>query len=415
MPFLYLPGLVAEPDRRRLPARAELVRDDRRIEVQRVHRAARSRRQDHRGRSARRGCARPRPGVVQPRSASPSSISSRSRVSTSRTPASPPTASPQAAARPTSVARAPSASAFSTSAPRRMPPSTYTSQRPATASTTSGSASSVAGAPSSWRPPWFETMIAAAPCSTASRAVLPRDDSLQDHRQPALGGDPLEIAPGDGRAHLELLGERHRDVRVLALDVGERQPRRQLEAEPGVALAAAEHGRVHRQHDRGVAARARLGDVVERALPVAEDVELQPARSVAAGRRDLVVGARRDRRDAEHRPGRRGGARGRRLALGVEQALHREGRDEERHRDRGAEHGRGRGHLADVDEHARPEAPPPEGPAVGAQRDLVAGAALEVAPDAGVDLRRGGLEVVGDVDHEPNLASAFAAICRSPP
>ena len=34
-PLLVLPGLVAEPDRRRLAASAQLVRDDRRVEVQR--------------------------------------------------------------------------------------------------------------------------------------------------------------------------------------------------------------------------------------------------------------------------------------------------------------------------------------------------------------------------------------------
>ena len=51
-----------------------------------------------------------------------------------------------------------------------MPPSTSTSIRPSTASTTSGSASIVAGAPSSWRPPWLETITPAAPCSQASAA-----------------------------------------------------------------------------------------------------------------------------------------------------------------------------------------------------------------------------------------------------
>jgi hypothetical protein len=50
-------------------------------------------------------------------------------------------------------ARAPSASAFSVSVPRRTPPSISTGTRPATASTTSGSASRLAATPSSWRPP----------------------------------------------------------------------------------------------------------------------------------------------------------------------------------------------------------------------------------------------------------------------
>src|SRR3990170_154225 len=68
------------------------------------------------------------------------------------------------------TALAPRASALRMSVPRRMPPSRRTSHRPCTASTTSGSASIVAGAPSSWRPPWFETMMPAMPWSRAMRA-----------------------------------------------------------------------------------------------------------------------------------------------------------------------------------------------------------------------------------------------------
>ncbi len=67
-------------------------------------------------------------------------------------------------------ARAPSATAFTTSEPRRTPPSRITSARPATASTISGRTSIGDGAWSSWRPPWFDTMIASMPRSTARRA-----------------------------------------------------------------------------------------------------------------------------------------------------------------------------------------------------------------------------------------------------
>ena len=51
-----------------------------------------------------------------------------------------------------------------------MPPSRITSARPSTASTISGSTSIGEGAWSSWRPPWFDTMMASMPCSTAERA-----------------------------------------------------------------------------------------------------------------------------------------------------------------------------------------------------------------------------------------------------
>src|SRR6266436_876670 len=54
---------------------------------------------------------------------------------------------------PTSTARAPSASAFKTSAPRRIPLSNNTGTRPFNSRTTSGSASSAPMQPSTCRPP----------------------------------------------------------------------------------------------------------------------------------------------------------------------------------------------------------------------------------------------------------------------
>src|SRR5262249_31493440 len=100
---------------------------------------------------------------------------------------------------------------------------------------------------------------------------------------------------------------------------------------------------------------------------------------------------------------------------GDEQALQRERRDAERHRHARPEQRRLKRDLGDVDEHPRPEPPAPEGGDVRAERDLVPGTALEVAPDGWVDLRRGRLEIVRDVDHRANLSSALRAISRSPP
>src|SRR5262249_22118963 len=62
-----------------------------------------------------------------PHSAIVESSSARRISSTCARPSAPSTASPQKIGRPISTARAPSASAFSTSAPRRTPPSRYTS------------------------------------------------------------------------------------------------------------------------------------------------------------------------------------------------------------------------------------------------------------------------------------------------
>ena len=96
--------------------------------------------------------------------------SSLRSVSASRAPRCPSCASPQSMGRPTKTIWAPSASALSTSVPRRTPPSMKTGSRPASALTTGCSASTVARQPSSCRPPWLETMTPLAPCSAASRA-----------------------------------------------------------------------------------------------------------------------------------------------------------------------------------------------------------------------------------------------------
>jgi hypothetical protein len=56
------------------------------------------------------------------------------------------------------------------SAPLRTPESSSTGARPSTAATTPGSASSVAIAPSTWRPPWLETTMPSTPAASARRA-----------------------------------------------------------------------------------------------------------------------------------------------------------------------------------------------------------------------------------------------------
>ena len=70
--------------------------------------------------------------------------------------------------------------------PDRMPPSNRTSQRPSIASTISGSTEIVEGAPSSWRPPWFDTTMASAPAATAncasSRSSMPFKINLPGQR-----------------------------------------------------------------------------------------------------------------------------------------------------------------------------------------------------------------------------------------
>src|SRR5712691_111138 len=91
--------------------------------------------------------------TVPPISASVRSVSAASCCSTASTPGWPPTASPYTYGRPRSTAFAPSATAFRTSAPPRIPPSIKTGASGPTAERTSSNASSEATAPSTWRPP----------------------------------------------------------------------------------------------------------------------------------------------------------------------------------------------------------------------------------------------------------------------
>src|SRR6185436_6433065 len=110
------------------------------------------------------------PSEVRPHNAIAAWNSLRRIPITFFTPSAPSTESPHRQGRPISTARAPSASALTTSVPRRTPPSISTGMRPATASTTPGSAVIVAGTVSRLRAPWFETTMPPAPWRTASAA-----------------------------------------------------------------------------------------------------------------------------------------------------------------------------------------------------------------------------------------------------
>ncbi len=63
-----------------------------------------------------------------------------------------------------------------------MPPSTSTSTRSPTASAISGSARTVDGTESSWRPPWLETTMPSTPASTARRASSASSTPLTTRR-----------------------------------------------------------------------------------------------------------------------------------------------------------------------------------------------------------------------------------------
>src|SRR5215831_18045609 len=93
------------------------------------------------------------PRDPQPQKTSARRSSERSISKTSDTPSSPATAKPHSTGLPIATALAPSARAFTTSVPRRIPPSTSKGTFPSTDSAISGSSSIAAGTLSSCRPP----------------------------------------------------------------------------------------------------------------------------------------------------------------------------------------------------------------------------------------------------------------------
>ena len=57
----------------------------------------------------------------------------------------------------------------------------------------------MASARSSWRPPWLETTTPGGPVLDRERRVLGGQQPLDQHRQAALGGELLEVGPGQRR------------------------------------------------------------------------------------------------------------------------------------------------------------------------------------------------------------------------
>src|SRR5439155_8840998 len=86
--------------------------------------------------------------------------------------------------------------------------------------------------------------------------VLSREDALQHDRETALGGDPLQVAPGKRGAPLEMLAHRLGDRRRLSPNVWQRQVVRNPEAELQVSLAPPEERYVDGQDECRVAALA---------------------------------------------------------------------------------------------------------------------------------------------------------------
>src|SRR3984885_12635621 len=120
------------------------------------------------------------------------------------------------------TAFAPSASALTTSLPRRTPPSSSTSIWSPTAPATAGRARIVAGVPSRLLPPWLDTEIAVTPASTARLASSPlvtplrRNDPKQGSALPRRQGraHPLPVRAQE-RGRLPALAGQVRNGQVL--------------------------------------------------------------------------------------------------------------------------------------------------------------------------------------------------------
>lgn len=291
--------------------------------------------------------------------------------------------------------------ALSTSVPRRMPPSTSSGSCPARASATRGSTAALAGAVSSVRPPWLETMT---PASSRLAGVVRLHHALEQHRQL----QPGDVVPGRcmGQQAVEqgvLAGPQGRWRRggpagqVDGLDAG-----RQAKAGAALPVARAVDRGVDGEHQGLVAGLLGALDQLARDAPVGLQVELEPQRAapgVAAHGLGHVLepGAGLG---AEHQTRAQCGGRvgGGQFAVGMRHALVGHGCQQDGVGQRAAEQrhtGVAAGQRA---QHARQQLDPVPGAAVGAQRQSVGRAAAEVSPGVVVQHLAGMGLVVGQRD-----------------
>ena len=283
-----------------------------------------------------------------------------------------------------------------------MPPSISTTAS-GSASRTSTSASRAATAPSTWRPPWFDTITPSMPCVERAPRVVGREHALDEQRQLRPRAQPVEVVPGEpdvreGREHRRGCGEqilRRRLVELrqehgiveelpapLALD--ERQVRVAQVARP-----PAEGECVERDDDGAVARPSARETKLAQMLTIGDPVELEPARTTRLG--DLL------RADASRRSTRSSARPREAAARATPTSPSSEAIDST---PSGAKkNGAGDGvprtstemsRFALPVKHARPDAPASNAREVRAHGRFAAGAARDVAERAGVELLLGG-------------------------
>jgi hypothetical protein len=212
--------------------------------------------------------------------------------------------------------------------------------------------------------------------------------------------EPLEIAPREARIHQ--LGHQRRGNRT---ELTERRGvdlqsvlGQQLETGTEVPFAPAQDRQVDCQHDGGESGLARLVEDSLGQAAIRMPVELEPAspRSCCFGDIRWTRGCKG--REAHDRPCGRGRARDGHLSVRMGHPLIGHGRRDDRHRELCSEDGCDRRHLADIDQHARPEAPVIECLDVASDRVFVACASGEVAKRGLVQSLLGDPFVVPDIE-----------------
>jgi hypothetical protein len=239
--------------------------------------------------------------------------------------------------------------------------------------------------------------------------VLHVEDALEHQLSLPAFADPIEVAPvqalvgiagrpGAGLEHARRVAglaaqvaveiaerlalaheDAHRPVR-LGGDVpaiAQRQPWRHGQAVLDVGMALAAVGQIDGQKHRRASDRARAIDHRARKAAILEYVELVPDRPLH-GRRHVLDRADRERGQAEFQTGGFRGARRQDLAIAVDKPGQAGRRDRDRHRDLLAQQGGRKIAFRGVHHDALAQPNGIEVGAVGAQRELVVGAAIDV-------------------------------------
>ncbi|GAB1412050.1 hypothetical protein MASR1M97_07860 [Candidatus Desulfobacillus denitrificans] len=218
------------------------------------------------------------------------------------------------------------------------------------------------------------------------------------HRLEALrrGHGLGEVAEGERLAadgHVEQPAGVAEDVPQLRQAAGQRGAAGHAVAH--VAVARGEHRQVDGEHQRPAAGGLGAGEQFFGVAAVADDVELEPERRRAGGT-DFLDGADGDGAEAERHAGRMRRARRLHLAAACVEPGQPDRSEDHRLGERLAEHGGGGVDGGGAAQHALVQAQGVEVVAVGGERQLVVGAAVDVVEEGARQAPLGQQAVIGD-------------------